>query len=653
MKKAIIIGAALLSGLVVLVNTTEKGKIVAARFLMTESTLRDFALPEKTLWRPKGPRTVSKSTNINARQAMFARALHTDTHGSDEVGAAMAPAFELAWHAEPNLFVSEGPVFDSAGNIYFSPIFPPEEIVMISLEPKTGKRRWVLKGFGAGAGTPLVIQDPDTEKDIIVQGSYDRATAMTPAGDILWDVPTGLAKVTRKNVSADKHSYGINYHIKADALIAVLGDGHMYMLDRKTGAQLLDKPFMLPGSRLPVTSFSLPAAISKKANADIQHMAASFFEDQSPIDSVLHGAAGELQKVTNFFSIDSNTGRIWVAATLPDEDDGVADGWSEKAAVYGIDLIKHGDGYRFEINVVANVPGGTSSTPAISADGKRIYVADAFDSVYAIDSGSGEHIWKFNVGDKVTGSIDVSVDNGEIFANTRNDIKKIFDRGDHAELGWVANMDMFQTGLFQRNLKSIGAEIGANGIAFIGASGFVAGKKKFPLKLGVGLLDRETGNLRYFAGGAEDSVSSMVSGPKGELYVGNSPLRRVLGRVILGEDKSPQAVIGGISQFKPIHINLLMRDALWAAATRAENAMQFVHSHPGAVAADLAQINGLMDQTILVASDAITEGSLSVQEWAAIFEEINLVKQRLASSEEALLFAFEHLSTLADRLETN
>lgn len=652
MKKTLIIGAISLATAVTLINTTDKGRILAARWLMTESTLRDFDLPEKTQWRPEGARRVSSNPNINARQAMFGRALHTDTHGSDEVGAVMAPAFELAWHAEPNLFVSEGPVFDSAGNIYFSPIFPPEDVVVVSLEPKTGKRRWVLKGFGAGAGTPLVIQDPDTEEDIVVQGSYDRATAMTPAGDILWDVATGLPQVNRDNISVDKHSYGINYHIHSDSLIAVMGDGHMYMLDRKTGAPLLDKPFMLPGHRLPVTSFSLPEAISRKANADIKHMTASHFDDQSPVDAVLHGAAGELQKVTNFFSIDSNTGRIWVAATLPDEADGKVDGWSEKAAVYGIDPIQQDNGYRFEINVVAKVPGGTSSTPAISADGKRIYVADAYDSVYAIDSDTGEHIWKFNVGDKVTGSIDVSVDNGEIFANTRNDIKKLFDRGDHAELGWTANMDMYKPGRFQRNLKSIGAEIGANGIAFVGASGFVAGNKKFPLKLGVGLLDRETGNLRYFAGGAEDSVSSMVSGPKGELYVGNSPLRRVLGRVILGEDKSPQAVIGGISQFKSIHSHLLMRDALWAAATRAENAATLVTSHPDAVTADIIQIKGLIQQARSVADDAINEGNLDTDNWLEIDGELTSIMVQLSATPETLNVAFKRLSRLADKLDT-
>ena len=431
--------------------------------------------------------------------------------------------------------------------------------------------------------------------------------------------------------------------MQSDSLIAAMADGQVYVIDRKTGRALLEKPFLMPGAKTKLTNFSLPKNIAEKANKDIAHMVGAHGSSHDPVNDVLHGAAGELQKISNFFSIDSNTGRIWIAATLPDEEDGNSDGWSDFAALYGLDMVKDGAIYRLDIKVVAKVPGGTASTPAVSADGKSVYVADAFDTVYAIDAETGERIWTYNVGSKVTGSLTISADNGEIFANTRTEIKKLFDRGDHAELAWTATMDMYETGVFQSNFKSLGAEIGANGVAFTGAVGVISGKQKYPFKLGAGLIDRETGKVVYFAEGAEDSVSSMVTGPDGGMYIGNSPLRRALGRAIMGESNSPQPVVGGITKFKPIHQNLIIRDALWAAANRARNAATITDSHIDAAKQDIYQIQQLLDQCSRVAPTAIKEGSLSAVNWKKINGTIRQVSENLVPETNVLLRTAELL----------
>ncbi|MBE9539597.1 MAG: PQQ-binding-like beta-propeller repeat protein, partial [Proteobacteria bacterium] len=625
-------------------GVSPKGKIILVRLLATESTLREYSLPERTQWRPIGAKKISLNENVNARQVTFGRSLHTDTHGSDEIATVIAPAVAVDWTVETNFFIAEGPVFDKEGNIYFSPIFPPEDVIMVSLEPSKGERRWVVEGFSAGAGTPLILIDPETGDDIIYIGTYDRAMALKTDGTVIWDVSTGLALIDPQNPQPSQHSYGINYHIQSDALIAAMADGHVYVLDRKTGRQLLTEPFIMPGAKTKLTNFSLPEDIAEKANRDIAHMVGAPDANQDPVNAVLHAAAGELQKVSNFFSIDSNSGRIWIAATLPDEEDGNPDGWSDFAALYGLDLVAEGPNYRLDIQVVSQVPGGTASTPAISPDGKRIYVADAFGSIYAINSANGEKFWSFDVGSKVTGSLSVAADNGEVFANTRTDIKKIIDHGDHAELAWVANMNMYKTGRFQKNFKDLGAEIGANGIAFAGAVGIVAGKQRFAAKLGVGLIDRESGEVTYFTEGAEDSVSSMVTGPDGGMYIGNSPLRRVIGRAVLGKAHSPQAVVGGITKFKPIHQNLMIRDALWAAANRAENAATIVNSHPRVVKQDIFQIGQLLDQCRRTPASAIREGSLSQGNWV-------LIENTIAQAEENLTVDAEALSNASKLLE--
>jgi hypothetical protein len=210
-----IVAIALLAGALYL-GQSGKGKIVFVRLLGTESTLNVYPLPGKTGWRPVGPKIISLNENANARQVTFGRALHT--------------------------------------------------------EPQRGERRWVLEGFSAGAGTPLVIIDPDTGEDIIYVGTYDRAVAMKTDGTVLWDVATGLPKPDPANPLPSQHSYGINYHMQTETLIAGMADGHVYVLDRKTGRALLEKPYMMPGARTKLTNFSLPASVAARANKDIAHM---------------------------------------------------------------------------------------------------------------------------------------------------------------------------------------------------------------------------------------------------------------------------------------------------------------------------------------------------------------------------------------------
>ena len=130
---------------------SQQGRIQVVRWFSTESIVREYAEPVLTQWRPEGVRRYSSNPHPAARPVTFGRALHTDLHGSDEVATAMAPMFEHDWTVETNMFIPEGPVFDSAGNVYFSPIFPPEKVIVVSLDGETGERRGDLQP-GAAPG---------------------------------------------------------------------------------------------------------------------------------------------------------------------------------------------------------------------------------------------------------------------------------------------------------------------------------------------------------------------------------------------------------------------------------------------------------------------------------------------------------------------
>jgi outer membrane protein assembly factor BamB len=633
--------------------TTKKGKIFIVRMLVSESFVRKFDLPKKTDWKPEGVRTTAKVSETHGWQTTYARTIHTDTHSADEMPTAITPAFELDWIAEPTMFVPEGPVFDSDGNIYFSPVFPPENVILVSIEPEKGERRWVLEGLSGGAGTPFVYTDPVSGKDIIYVGTYDRNVALNTDGSIIYDRSSGLPKLIAEDIYGGNHSYGMSYHLQHDALVTVMGDGHLTVVDRETGVSLLKNPFQLPGDKTAVTNIKLPKEMLAKANKDFAYMYGSsgVSKDFDPLGEVFHALFGELQQVTNFFSIDKNTGRIWVAASLPDEEDGNPDGWSEFGALYGMDLVLEGGEYSIQIKHVIKFDGGTSSTPAISADGKRVYVADAFNHLHAVNTTTGKRDWSFEAPDLITGSLTVSSDNGEIYANIRNKVIQIIDHGYYATLGWTAEMEGFVPGRFQRNFKGLGAEVAANGVALTIAVGVIAGKQKLPFKLGAGLLDRKTGKLRYFADGAEDSVSSIVISPGGEIYFGNSPLRRIFARATFGNSVSPVKPMGGVTKFKPIHSELLIRDALWAAANRAANAATIVKQNLSAGKQDIAQINQLLAQSIATGPRAISEGNLSQSKWLSIETKIHQTQELLAPSESALIKCSKILEEVVDLIE--
>lgn len=83
-------------------------------------------------------------------------------------------------------------------------------------------------------------------------------------------------------------------------------------------------------------------------------------------------------------------------------------------------------------------------------------------------------------------------------------------------------------------------------------------------KVGVGLIDRETGRLRSFAEGREESIAITSIGPDGGFYLATSPVRRAATRGLLGERVPP--LVGGIQRYKPVRLDLLLRDAVCAAA---------------------------------------------------------------------------------------
>ena len=637
--------------------------------------LRHFELPARHKWKPRGRRQIQVTNALIPRRNIW-RARHGGPMNSDEVTTVVGPVLELDWISETNYFNPSSASFDSAGDLYSTPQFPADRTLIEKLDGKTGKLLWKITGTKrpTGGGRPLVLSDPENPgAEIIYVGEKAEVLAVHPNGKVIYHHPTGFDEppetATFKNLG-EFNSTGPNYNPIFDALVWATGTGMIYAVDRKTGIQNVE-PFYLPGSPAPgKDNRVLPDALKKLEKKELKYQ----FEGTPTGYTLAHQLAvvlGENVVNSNFFSVDQITGAMWVTATDLDENDGKKDGVSELGALFRLDVVPDPNGkYKWKIVVGAKLTfeGGSASTPALRGDGKRGYVGDAFGNMIAFDYNCNI-VWKYRLGpkggtaDQIGGSVGVSSDNAELYAITRKDIVKIEDRGDHAELVWRANLDMYadiDPDFHQWNLNT--ATITANGIAFLAGVGpavqFFGDTPAFlPVKVGVGMLDRSTGELRWFADGKDLGQSSMgmvMPTPDGGIVISHSPLRRALARGLFGDRTYPTS--GGMSKYGPRRIDLMLRDIAVSAAHRIERAITIYQFQPEAVKVDLIEVEDLINQAISVAPGGIAAGDISKVDWKWIEHELAVVKKLHAewqhpNGTSKLEVSAKKMQAIAHRLE--
>ena len=126
-------------------------------------------------------------------------------------------------------------------------------------------------------------------------------------------------------------------------------------------------------------------------------------------------------------------------------------------------------------------------------------MSDNDGHVIALDHELTE-MWRLNVGEPLVGSMTVAPDNNEIYAVTANDVFQLIDHGDHGSVSWTGELNGFD-GYANVDVQSNGltATVTANGVVVMIGGGKEIIGKTIMLHVGMGLLDRQTGKLRYFA----------------------------------------------------------------------------------------------------------------------------------------------------------
>jgi len=586
-----------------------------------------------TQWAPVGARTAGDYAYDIIPEPNGFHTMHVGPNNSDNVWVALAPELELDWVAEQSFYIPEGPTYDNEGNLYFSPLFPQEDVSLVSLDAETGARNWAIEGNGsnAGSGAVLILNDQDNPgAQIIYHATYTEVMALRPDQTELWRSPTGLTlPPVVPGERSTTHSFGFNYHPQTDSMVVVMMGGEILAFDRTSGDPVAAG--QIPGSPAVSESNTLPQNVIDASNALTDEVfgqtpsGLSFF---SVIVDVIFGGGSV---ITNYFAIDPNSGKIYVAATDEDAADGMEDGFSERGALYLLELVDDGAGeLEFEIGSSVTFMGGTGSTPTVSEDGNRVFVSDNVGNVIALSSDL-EELWRYELDAPAAASIGVSPDNGEIYAVTRKDVYKLIDNGDSASLDWIAALDAFADDPdIEVEFQALTPTITANGIAISVGGGVLVADREVMLKVGVGLLDRVTGELRSFTLGREESIAITSVAPNGGVYTASSPVRRAGGKALypdLAED-----VIGGISRYEPVRNDLLARDATCAAGVRARNAATIADAAPQSSEQDVRQIRTLIEQAQSALARAVMDGDLAAGEATLLDTALEAVAQSLSTS---------------------
>ena len=562
---------------------------------------RNVPAPPPTAWKPTGCRAVPFTNPVLPDRTAFRRT-HGDLDSSDEVALAYPPVFAREWIAEPQLYQVTTPSFDAAGNLYMTPFRSYERILLISLDGRTGERRFVLPledGDRVGGVVPMVLNDPESGGEVVYVNAYDRIVAVRTDGSLVWSAPSGLGPST----SATQVGLGIAWVPNADAIVGLTRDGFVFLLDRRTGAPLLDAPYQLPGEKTPPTVLDIPSSVLASTQRLLEPLVD--FSGTNGLVDMMNVLLGGGSEVANSLSVDGRTNRLWIAATAPDAADGAIDGVSELGALYRIDVLRKAGGWALEPVCRRDFTGGSASTPTLGANGTRVYLGDNVGSLLSIDAETCGERWSVPLGAQVFGSVAAASDGREIYAATATGIFQVFDDGVRGRRGWTAVNDVYDvpgtlSGYGEMNLLLTGA--GANGLVTQVGVGLTTGARSLPVRTGILHLDRATGRPRGFADGLEESLGAMSTGADGVLYLPHAPLRRAFAAA-LGLTGEP--LVGGVSRWASVRDDLLARDAACAAADRAANARVETVACAEAARADAVQIDALRKQARAAAARAL------------------------------------------------
>lgn len=317
-------------------------------------------------------------------------AVHADARNSDYAPAPAAGDLSLAWsvrleagqQAGPLPWaINLGPTLGPEGNLYVTSTSPGCHLR--ALDAATGELRWCARGIDSLA----VVSSPTVARDgtlYIADGGG--LHAITPQGEERWSIPL--------------RGVPLSLQFTPDGnLVFVTHTGTVYLVDPSAGAVIGQPLDLAPGAAW------------------------------QPSDGLWACARG-LQGCpsANTLAVDPASGTIYFTF------------WAPGSPSAGLRAMRYRPGHSpaFEpLWTNDSLPGGTASSPALSFDGRRLYVTDNEGSLHAIDAASGASAWSLPIGYPADGSPSVSPEGLVIPAGGRGGwVVAVRDEGDRGVLAW-------------------------------------------------------------------------------------------------------------------------------------------------------------------------------------------------------------------------
>ncbi|GAA4475839.1 PQQ-binding-like beta-propeller repeat protein [Rhodococcus olei] len=324
-------------------------------------------------------------------------AAHGDARNSDGSAVTGSRATSLAWSRPLGAPTSTHASIASTGQV-FATTHSDNGCNLWSFQMESGRKRWCTRlGPGVSSSTPIV----DRATNVYV-GEDGAMNSFNEHGQLRW-----RTVVSGTPISAQFTGDG--------NLLFVTQFGIVSVLSPQTGKEIVPSYQLIPAP-----------TVDQAENVPLPPAALG-------LDQCVTGSPA--CPVGGVPAIDLASGRFYLTV------------WRPGRPQADLVAMRYGDGALTEDWSSDAIPGGTTATPVLSADGTTVYVYDRSGALWALDAATGQPRWHHDLGFPAVGTPSVSPD-GVIAAAGSGDgrLTGLRDRGDHAEVVWERK-DLVQLGV--------------------------------------------------------------------------------------------------------------------------------------------------------------------------------------------------------------